>query len=383
MLFWIVAALLTLGASLVVLVPLAGRSSRAASAGSHELEVYKDQLAELDRDSERGLIGATEAAEARAEIGRRILRLAGSENAEQGPSRLPRLARVVAVAAVLAVPLVSWGFYAGLGSPDLPGQPLSARFSEDPANDSMEQLLARAEAHLIANPNDARGWTVIAPVYMRLTRYDDAARAYRAIINLDGATAQLQASLGEALVYAAGGMVTQAASQAFTAAIALDPKDARARYYLATASSQQGDFAAAATGFETLLADLPADATARPTVQASLAEARRMAAGPTAAPAPAPGPGQAEMDAAAEMSPEDRSAMIGTMVARLDEKLRANPNDREGWQRLVRSYVVLGDGQKARDALERGVKALETAGVADQAKQLADFATSLGLPAAN
>lgn len=381
MLFWIVAALLTLGASLVVLVPLAGRSSRAASSSSHEVEVYKDQLAELDRDAERGLIGASEAAEARAEIGRRILRIAGNEKAEQGPARMPLLARIVGVAAVLVVPLVSWGFYAGLGSPDVPGQPLSARFSEDPANDSMEQLLARAEAHLIANPNDARGWTVIAPVYMRLTRYDDAARAYRTIINLDGATAQLQASLGEALVYAGGGMVTQAASEAFKASIALDPKDARARYYLATASAQQGDFASAATGFETLLADLPADATARPTVQASLEEARRMAAGPTAA--PAPGPGQAEMDAAAEMSPEDRSAMIGTMVARLDEKLRANPNDREGWQRLVRSYLVLGDGQKARDALERGVKALETAGVADQAKQLADFATTLGLPAAN
>lgn len=381
MLFWIVAALLTLGASLVVLVPLAGRGGRVASADRHELEVYKDQIAELDRDAERGLIGESEAAEARAEIGRRILRIAGETAAsDPTPARMPRLSRIVGVAAVLMVPLVSWGFYAGLGSPDLPGQPLSARFSEDPANDSMEQLLARAEAHLITNPNDARGWSVIAPVYMRLTRYDDAARAYRTIIRLEGSTAQLQASLGEALVYAAGGMVTQSASEAFKAAIALDPRDARSRFYLATAAAQQGDYSGAATGFELLLADLPADSTARAAVQSSLEEARRLASAPTAA--PAPGPGQAEMDAAAEMSPEDRSAMIGSMVARLDEKLRANPNDMEGWQRLVRSYVVLGDGQKAKDALDRGVKALETAGVADQARQLATFATSLGLSAA-
>lgn len=384
MLFWIIAALLTLGASLAVLIPLAGRSSRYALPREHEIEVYRDQLAELDRDAARGLIKPAEANEARAEISRRIIRAAENGDAEATvPARASMFARAVGVAAVLTVPLVSWGLYADIGSPDVPGQPLSARLAEDPAGESMAVLLGRAEAHLAANPADGRGWEVIAPVYMRLGRFDDAVTASRKVIDLLGSNAERQANLGEAILNAAGGQVTPSARAAFESAVAADPKNPRARFYLATALAQQGDLPAASAAWQAMLADVPANTPWRGAVEAALVEVKRLTDSAVAAPAagaPAsPGPAQADIDAAAEMSPADRTAMIETMVATLDEKLRANSDDVEGWKRLVRSYMVLGKASEARDALARGLKALDEA--TENGRQLAAFAATIGLPA--
>ncbi|RWH65383.1 c-type cytochrome biogenesis protein CcmI, partial [Mesorhizobium sp.] len=205
MLFWVIAAILTLGASLAVLLPLAGGTKAASTAGDHDLEVYRDQLSELDRDMARGLIQPGEAEEARAEIGRRILRLGSHSQASARAPRPARAAKLVATAAVLAVPLVSWGLYGSLGSPDLPSQPLAERLAKNPAESSVDELVARAEAHLAANPSDGKGWDVLAPVYLRLQRYADAVTAYRNAIRLDGDSAVRQAGLGEAIANAAGG----------------------------------------------------------------------------------------------------------------------------------------------------------------------------------
>src|SRR5882757_4303330 len=155
MLFWVIAAILTLGASLAVLLPLAGGAKGASARGDHDLEVYRDQLSELDRDMARGLIRPAEAEEARAEIARRILRLDNTGPADKDAVRQPSIAtRLVATAAVLVVPLVSWGLYSQLGSPDLPSQPLAERLAKNPADSSVDELVARAEAHLAANPSD-------------------------------------------------------------------------------------------------------------------------------------------------------------------------------------------------------------------------------------
>ena len=134
MLFWVTATLLTACAVLSVLVPLVRRAPDAEQPSSHDLEVYRDQLAELDRDAARGLIRAAEAEEARAEIARRILKIAGEHSGPAaGRPRKFGVARAGAFAAVLSVPLVSWGLYAVLGSPDMPSQPLAARLAADPA----------------------------------------------------------------------------------------------------------------------------------------------------------------------------------------------------------------------------------------------------------
>ncbi|AZO09094.1 c-type cytochrome biogenesis protein CcmI [Mesorhizobium sp. M3A.F.Ca.ET.080.04.2.1] len=376
MLFWVIAAILTLGASLAVLLPLAGGPKGASAAGSHDLEVYRDQLSEIDRDVARGLIQPAEAEEARAEIGRRILRLGSAEQSATDAPRPSQAARLIAAAAVLLVPLVSWGLYGALGSPDLPSQPLAERLAKNPADSSVDELVARAEAHLAANPSDGKGWDVLAPVYLRLQRFPDAVTAYRNAIRLDGDSAVRQAGLGEAIANAAGGIVSAEAQGAFEAALKLDPVNAKANFYLAMGLAQEGRKAEAAAAWQKMLGILPPDSPWRTAVKQALAET----AGPAvAAGASAKGPDAEQMQAAQQMSPQDRQAMIETMVAGLDDRLKQNPRDEEGWMRLIRSYVVLGKADQARDALARAVAVFGPD--SEQAKKFTAFAASLGVAA--
>ncbi len=375
MFFWFVAALLTLGASLAVLLPLGRRRMSDSADADHDLEVYRDQLAELDRDAARGLIAAPEAEQARAEIGRRILRADARSQSAGMATAGSRGARAVGTLAVLAGPRVAWGIYAFIGSPDMPSQPLASRLAKNPAESSVEELVARAEAHLAANPADGRGWDVIAPIYLRLGRFGEAVNAYRNAIRLDGATAARESGAGEALAGAAGGMVTAQAREAFDRALKLSPGHPKASFYLATALAQEGRIAEAVVAWQGMLAMLPTDSPWRDPVQRAIAEGSSRLAAARAT----PGPSRDEVEAAAGMSQADRNAMIETMVAGLDDRLRKNPDDLEGWTRLVRSYVVLGRMDLARDALKRG-----TTGLGEQseaAKELAAVSASLGLTA--
>jgi len=376
MLFWVIAAILTLGASLAVLLPLTGGLRGASSAGDHDLEVYRDQLSELDRDMARGLIQPSEAEEARAEIGRRILRLGAAAQPGTTAASPSRGARLVASAAVLAVPLLSWGLYGVLGSPDLPSQPLAERLAKNPADSSVDELVARAEAHLAANPQDGKGWDVLAPVYLRLQRYADATTAYRNAIRLDGDSAARRAGLGEAIASAAGGIVSADAQDAFEAALKLDPANAKANFYLAVGLAQEGRKAEAVAAWQKMLDQLAPDSPWRSAVQQALAEAMAPA---EAAGATTNGPDAQQVEAAQQMAPQDRQAMIETMVAGLDDKLKRNPHDEEGWMRLIRSYVVLGKADQARDALGRAIAAFGAG--SEQAKKFTALAASLGVTA--
>lgn len=377
MVFWFVAALLTLGASLTVLLPLAGRSKDVSSGAEHDLEVYRDQLAELERDAARGLIQPADAEQARAEIARRIIR-SGSDEASPRMPRFFAAGRALGGAAVLAVPLVSWALYGMLGSPDIPSQPLQERLAQSPAESSVDELIARAEGHLAANPEDGRGWDVLAPVYMRMGRFDQAVTAYRNAIRLQGSTAEREAGLGEALTGAGGGVISTEAQQAFERALKLENNQPKARFFLASALVQDGKLAEAASAWEAMLADLPADSPWRGPTEQALAEVKKRlaASGPMK---PTAGPTQQDMDAATSMSPEDRKAMIESMVAGLDAKLRQNPHDLEGWQRLLRSYLVLGKNDEAHAALSRGIAALGS--TTEDGRKFAEFAATLGLSA--
>lgn len=366
MLFWIFAALLTLGACLAVLLP-AVKARRAQPADSEfDLAVYRDQLGELDRDVARGVIAADEAEQARAEIGRRILRASGTEeDAARRPSG--RLGNVVATVAVLAIPLASWGLYATTGSPHLPAQPLAERLSRNPAESSIDELVARAEAHLRANPTDGRGWQVLAPIYHRMGRFAEAVVAYRNAIRLLEPDARLEVGLGEALAAQAGGMIGTEAQDAFERALAIDPANPRARYLLAAALAQEGRTREAADALRGLERDLAPDSPWRQPVAQALADLDADGAG-----APAGSP-----DAGSLTSDNDRAEMIEQMVAGLDQRLRDETGSLEDWQRLVRSYLVLGRRDAAADALARGAAALGE-GTEDSAALIA-FAEASGL----
>lgn len=340
MLLWTAFALMTGAAILAVLWPLrVRREDGPASDAEADLAVYRDQLAEIDRDRAAGLIGPGESEAARNEIARRMLRAADREAGAARPSDNRR--RAAAVLALVGVPLLAGMLYFRLGSPDYEGQPLAARLDARPDAADVAILVRKVESHLESNPDDGRGHEVIAPVYFRLGRYDDAARAWSNAIRLLGDSAARQSGLGEALVAAAGGVVTADAGAAFEKAVALDSKAVRARYYLGLAAEQDGRKDEAAAIWGKLAAEAPPDAPWLPTVRDALARVQ---------PAGAPGPDAADIAAAQNMSAGDRAAMVRSMVDGLAARLAQQGGGIEEWLRLVRAWSVLGEGEKAKAA---------------------------------
>jgi cytochrome c-type biogenesis protein CcmH len=339
MTLWFVFALMTVAAIFAVLLPL-GRSGRAQNQGS-EVAVYKDQLAEIDRDLAAGLIAAPEAEAARVEVSRRLLAAAGSEPAMAPKSSL-KWRRAAAVLALAGLPLVAIGVYMPLGSPRLQDFPLAQRErgSGSGMAQSLENMVVQVEQHLEKNPTDGRGWNVIAPVLERLGRFDDAVRAYRNSLTYNGESAERRSDLGEAMSAAAGGVVTAEAKTEFERARALSAGDPKANYFLGLAAEQDGRKDDAANIWRALLAKAPADAPWRPLVQTSLA---RVGGGGATMPALS----DETLAASKDMNEGDRGAMVRGMVERLATRLKQNGDDVEGWLRLVRAYLVMGDRDKA------------------------------------
>lgn len=367
MMLWIIFALMSAAAALALLWPLS-RKLHADRAGS-DLVVYQDQLEEIGRDRSAGLIGKAEAAAARIEVSRRLLAAADAQ--APPPSSQPLWhRRAAAAAALIVLSVVPVGLYAALGSPNIPGQPAHARTALPPDHESIVALIGQVEQHLAQNPNDGAGWQVIAPVYMRLGRYDDAVGALRKSLALNGETAARDSDLGEALVAAAHGVVTNEAKQLFERAVARDAHDAKARYFLGLADEQDGNREAAAARWRALLADAPADAPWAGFVRAALA---RVTGEPVVRAAPTP----EEMAAAESMPEAQRAEMIRGMVQKLADKLHADGSDVEGWLRLVRAYAVLGDQKKAKGAAADARRALAERPA--DVKRIDELVKSLGL----
>src|ERR1700761_5352066 len=338
MTLWFVFALMTAAAIFAVLWPLGqGKSARNDAS---EANVYKDQLSEIDRDLAAGLIAAPEAEAARVEIGRRLLSAVDHQRAPPIAASI-KLRRIAAGIALVGLPLLSIAFYLPLGSPRLGDFPLAERARAPAATQSLDTLVAQVEAHLEKNPSDGRGWNVLAPVLMRIGRYDDAVRAFRNSIAYNGESADRRADLGEALTGAAGGVVTAEAKAEFEHAVALDADEVKARYFLGLSSEQDGRRGEAAAIWRAMLEKAPADAPWRPLVQAALVRV----GGPTV-----PALSDDTMAAAKGMSEGDRNAMIHGMVDRLATRLKQDGGDVEGWLRLVRAYMVLGGRGKAETA---------------------------------
>ncbi|UFX43023.1 c-type cytochrome biogenesis protein CcmI [Bradyrhizobium sp. 41S5] len=372
MTLWFVFALMTVAAIFAVLWPLS-RRGRADTGGS-EAVVYQDQLAEIDRDMAAGIIGAAEADAARIEISRRLLAAADQSEREAPVQGSLSLRRTAAIVALVGLPVISSGFYLALGSPRLGDFPLAERSRVADANQPLTNLVAQVEAHLEKNPTDGRGWTVLAPVLSRLGRYDDAVRAYRNAITYAGDSADRRADLGEALMGSAGGVVTADAKAEFERSVALNGDDAKANYFLGLAAEQDGRKADAAAIWQKMMAKAPSDAPWRPLVQAALVRVGGASApGGVSAPALPDG----AVAAAKDMSEADRGAMIQGMVDRLATRLKTNGDDVEGWLRLVRAYLVMGQRDKAMSALADARQAV--ANDADRLRQLNEGLKSLGL----
>ncbi|WP_428696188.1 c-type cytochrome biogenesis protein CcmI [Stappia sp.] len=360
MTMWIAFSLLTVLAALAVLVPLARAGRAQARAGAaHDAEVYKAQLDEVGRDLDRGLISKEAAVAARTEIARRLIAAdqaaTRGETAEPGDGGRLRL-RAVQVLAIVLVPLAAIGAYLAFGAPDIPDQPLVARLQAPAQDRSLPELVARVEQHLAKDPEDGRGWDVLAPVYMRLGRPEDAAAAYAAAIRLLGPDVGRETDRGEALVVANNGIVSAEAHAAFERAVTLDPEAVKPRFFLALALTQENRREAAIAAWQDLLKDASGGEAWAEAVRMELAKL-----GVEAPPAGAPlaGPSREDVQAAEGMAAEDRGAMIRSMVDGLDARLAADGGSTEEWLQLMRALAVLGDTERLRQVIARAGEALK------------------------
>jgi cytochrome c-type biogenesis protein CcmH len=254
MLFWPLFALMTAAAVFAVLWPLSRRQETPDPARETGLAVYRDQFAEIERDRARNLIGEPEAKFASVEVGRRLL-AAADKIADFSQDSTAR--RAVALIALAGIPIVALGLYLVLGSPDLSGAPLSSRLAAAPENQDIALLVRRVESHLAEQPDDGRGWEILAPIYLRMGRVNEAVKARANVLRLLSSNAEREVALGEALVAEANGVVTAEARAAFERANALDARHPKARFFLGLAAEQDGRLKDAKTIWQGLVNDAP------------------------------------------------------------------------------------------------------------------------------
>jgi cytochrome c-type biogenesis protein CcmH len=335
MIFWSLALIVT--AIACAALYYAGARTRvnapAADVDSPDTEHLRRRLREIDADAAAERLQPGEITAARAEVAREMLRLQAVPKPASAP-QLPRSAVVlgVAVTAVMAV-----GVYAAMGRPDLPALPLAARPDQPAPEVSLEEAVARIETQLAETPEDMRGWRVIAPAYMQLGRFAEAAEALRTVIAADGVTADLETDLGEAVMMANGGTIGTESLALFESAAARDPAHIRSRYYMASAAMQSGDLEAAKAHWSELIALAKGDEPWLAGAQAGLAAAN------------------------GDVGQMDDDAIKG-MVESLAARLASEGGTIDEWTRLVRSRLVLGQGEEAQKAYQAARAAYPDAG---------------------
>lgn len=337
MIFWSVAIVITAIACAALFYAAAGRAvnvttSEAGDPNDH----FRTLLAGIDSDLSSGKLDEAQALAAKGELAREMLRSkVDTRKVAEG-----ELGRGIIVAGLGAVVAIAFGFYALIGSPDLPSQPLAERPEIVAQNITLDDAITQIEARLEQVPDDLRGWTVIAPAYMEAGRFDDAINAYRQILSLSEPSAELQTNLAEALLLAAGEDGSEEAMALLRDAADSDPTHVRSRLYLAAESMRAEQYEIAAGYWQQAIALANGDEAWLPAAEQGLAVA------------------QADgVDTYADQQTE----MIQTMVGGLADRLASDGGSVEEWMQLVRSYIVLGDRDRAQEAYNAAVAAYPAA----------------------
>ncbi len=342
MVFWtLVIALTVIACGSLLYAGRAGAvNARPDDPQAPERSHHKKLLAEIDREEADGQLSAEDAVAARAELARDVLRIDREAGAE-GTTR--RFSLPVAGLVVVVIAGLSFGTYAFLGDPALPGAPLAARPSPHSLSPELASAVEKIEAQLLISPDELRGWQVLGPVYLRVGRYHDAVNAYRHILDLAGATPDTETDLAEALSLANDGEPTAEALALLQKAADTDPKHVRSRFYLAGEAMRQNDFAKAEKLWTEVLALSDGTENWRPAAEQSLQ--------------------MAQAGAATEGDPDAQNQMIAGMVEGLAARLADSGGTVGEWTRLVRAYTVLGDMEKAQEAYDEAKAAYPNATV--------------------
>lgn len=369
---WFAFAFLTSIVILVITRPLL-RSRAAQSNPALELEVYKLQLTEVEREAERGTLSDEEAKQTQTEIARRLLRLTRKSPAAFASKADSANMHALFAGLAFAVSVGALCLYLYYGRPGLADQPLEARLNAPPEKQSVEIQIANVERRLRANPNDARGWAVIAPVYFRMNQFEKSAEAYRRAILLAGPSEDKLLGLGEALTFANGGVIPDAARTVFDLAVKANPKSERGRFWLALLAEQEGRKQDAVQAYRAMLSENTSEDWKN-----LLRE--RLSRLESSAPNAQKAPGTEEQaQASTDVLQGKQGEMIRGMVEGLAARLKEDGSDLEGWLKLIRSYSVLKETAKAGEAIENARR--QFAANADALAKIDALQRNLGLEA--
>ena len=361
---WGIFVLLTLLAISFVLYPLLLSRSSILTRRDAVPAILADQMQEIERDMERGLISEHEGQAAKLEIKKRIVAAVRSSERKVASAACTGGKIPLVIAAVLA-PLFATGYYLTMGSPQVPSMAFAARAEERAQNNDVailaNQLRERLESDPAGGPSE--GWMLLGQTYQRMGRAGDAVEAFEVVAKREDATSATFSMLAEAVAVANDGLVVPQAKMAIDRALELDPSNPAATYFESLYLLQREE---ARQAYDLLVSRLNQEDDYVPWMETYAAQINRIAAaadlpvvdlpsGPTSQ----PGPSAADVAAASELSDADRAEFIRSMVSRVAERLKDDPEDLDGWMRLANAYTVLQEHDRAIEAYRKAEALLE------------------------
>ena len=371
--FWIASGCILL-ATLIAIIPLIIRA-RANSSDEYDATIYHDQLNEIQRDIDHGVLSSIDGEALKAEIKKRLeknTKIVLAKAQDQSKHAGARAPITAAIAIVGIIPFTSYGLYSYLGSPGKPDLPFANRQfnpSVDAASAEMDSLVKKLRERLDQNPNQLKGWILLGQSLVSLKRFNAASNAFKQALKIAPNRAEIAASAAETRFMAKDGKFDQEVRDYFKMAQRLNPEEHKALYYLGLDSYMAKNHASAIQYWVDLISISPVGASwmdnvrerlidaakagnlkisdFTPSLKSTSKDSKKLKQGRDAAPT------QEDIRNAGEMSEKDRGIFIRSMVEKLANRLKSEPNDLNGWQKLARAYRVLGEKKKAAIAEKR------------------------------
>ena len=365
MIFWVASVVILLGVFIAIIVPI----TRARANSSHEYNatIYYDQLNEIKRDLDRGLLSPLDGEALKAEIEKRLETnekniTAEATNKQKKPST--RIPIVMAILMAGVIPFMSYGLYFYLGSPEKKDLPFAKRkpvSSVDTTNVKMDVLVKKLRKRLDQDPDQLKGWILLGKSLVNLNRFDDASKAFKRALEIAPNRAEIASFAAETSFMAQGGEFNQEVRYFFKLAQKINPREHKALYYLGLDAFMEKKYSTAIQYWVDLISISPVGAPWLDSVRdrlivaskagklkissfASRVKSQRLNDNQQS---PEPSPTQEDIKNANDMSEKERKIFIRSMVDRLAERLKSEPNNLNGWRRLARAYRVLGEKQNA------------------------------------
>lgn len=322
---------------------------RMASPSRTELDseqtLYSARISEIEKDLEIGRLDAVSAEAAKAEEARRLIK--SSENSQV--LVVTKLNKPLLIVSAVFLPALSLPLYFDLGTPQVAST--SAVASVQPSQQTqptMQELLAIAEKRLVENPDDINGWKAVGPVYLRMGRFKDAETAFKNIMRVEGRSPEFMIKLADVYIEEKQGQVDDRAKSLINEVLSVDPENSNAKFYSGIVALQNDNEDETLRIWQGMLDNAKGDEEWLPVIRARVQELKTLQSAPAI-----PVPDANALAAAEEMSVEERNDMVEQMVAGLADRLEQSPDDKQGWERLIRAYIVLNRKEDALAALGR------------------------------